>query len=138
MQFEISRITIEVTDRESGRVVARELAPGSPWPCTPESLEEVAKRGDEPAQGEATGKKKAKRSKTAEPKSKAKKAKKKAPLHHPSVPHGIAVWADEGEGDHHVRKGEPIGTIEQHGICITHVRDSLCGISGPFMPGRPP
>jgi hypothetical protein len=86
MQFEISRITIEVTDRESGRVVARELAPGSPWPCTPESLEEVARGGDTPVRGEATGKKKAKRSTTAEPKSKAKKSKKKTPKKKSSKP----------------------------------------------------
>ncbi len=39
MELEISRITIEVTDRSSGRVMQRELTPGAPWPCSPEALE---------------------------------------------------------------------------------------------------
>jgi|GEM_PF-3673367 len=39
MDFEIYRITIQVMDKSSGRVLERELSPGAPWPCTSEDLE---------------------------------------------------------------------------------------------------
>ena len=39
MELEISRITVEVKDRASGRVHRRELAPGAAWPCSVEDLE---------------------------------------------------------------------------------------------------
>jgi len=45
MELEISRITVEVKDRASGRVHRRELAPGAAWPCSAEDLEAMTRRG---------------------------------------------------------------------------------------------
>jgi len=90
MELEISKITVEVKDRSSGRVHRRELAPGAAWPCSVEDLEAMSakgskrssspKRGDPSPTAEATaGAEKDPESsqKTAKPKATAKKASTK-------------------------------------------------------------
>jgi len=45
MELEISKITVEVKDRSSGRIHRRELAPGAAWPCSVEDLEAMSRKG---------------------------------------------------------------------------------------------